>query len=342
MQFSKQPLELRGYGKAVPSYGLVESKLFDGALDLPEGTVFKETGVLERYVGTPEEGPAQLLARAVHHALTRAHIDATEVDLVLLAKSTCGASKAFSIDELAVEMGLPVGVPVTGMVSSGAPASALLQMAGSLLTANPGLRNIAILACDPLKEGVGLTNWRHAAASGEGAAAFIVSPARSGGYGHLLSMGSSVGQRSPCQGLPAAGAPVATSQGLAGALEQRMKLSQAVSPEVLTRVLATVTEEYPQLTGDLLVVPNQASVKALTALRDCFEPAGLPVHDIFPHYGNQGAASSLFALAHLLDEGQLGGRQHVLLVEHAAGPVSGATLLYIPRNSANKPDHEPA
>jgi len=78
---------ITGWGTAVPQRVVTNAELA-AATGVDEEWILRRTGIRERRVASPEDLTSSLAAAAGRRALTRAGVDAADLDLVLLATTT--------------------------------------------------------------------------------------------------------------------------------------------------------------------------------------------------------------------------------------------------------------
>lgn len=310
--------------------------MLDAVLDLPPGTIESESGVKQRYVAVSGESPSILVHKALRHALLDACMTSQDIDLVILAEYPGAKRRNACVTEIAKELGLRQGVPVMEVGTAGGNSTSLLLTAMALMRTFTGLKRIALIAVDQLTDSLEQKELRKASSLGDGAAVLLVGsdPQKPGRLVHLcmqtnlaaegvhyLRAEGSLGQRVAFEDnktVPEVMVPEPQSA-------IRVNLAHTLHPEFLESLVKVVDTHH---VSKLLLVPHQGSRLSLNWVKANFKAhVPLEVVDIFERYGNQGVASSMFALVDAKEAGQLGSCSHVLLLSMSAGLTYGACLL---------------
>ena len=132
---STRPLRtagIAGLGMAVPEK-IVTNEPISRRLGVADGWIETRTGIQERHIAEPEATLAGLAAEAAREALAAAEIDATDLDLVLVATTTQDKMLPNAAPLVAAELGagqvaaIDIGAACTGFVSALDLAAAQLE-----------------------------------------------------------------------------------------------------------------------------------------------------------------------------------------------------------------------
>lgn len=292
----------------------VSSAEIAARLGLDADWIASRTGIRERRHAAPGETLAGLAAFAAERAIKRAGIEATDLDLVLVATSTAdervptaaplvagliGADRAGTID---------IGAACTGFVS------ALDLAAGAIESGR--VTHALVIGAELMSSVLDLDDPRTAGLFGDGAGAVVVSPGASGVIGPIVLRADSSNSR----------LITASHEEDVVRMDGRATFRNAVAR------LSEVTLEVVGASGagldDIdLFVYHQANGRILSAVgeRLGLDPARV-VASIATH-GNTSAASIPLALDEAQHDGRLGPRSRVLLAAFGAGLTWGAGII---------------
>jgi 3-oxoacyl-[acyl-carrier-protein] synthase-3 len=308
-------------GTAITSVGVslpdkvVESAEIEGGLGLVEGWIERRTGIRSRRIAEPHERLTDHAARAGAAALERAGVEASELDLVLVATTTSdevlpnaaplvahvlGATRAGAMD---------IGAACTGFLSALAVGAAQIDSGRA--------RAVLVIGADFMSRITDPTDRSTAAVFADGAGAVVLT---------ATDEPSRVG-------------PVILGADGEGSAHIRVERTDSVilmaGHETFREAVARLSEATLQAvaaTGmelqDIdLFVYHQANGRILAAVG---ERLGLPagrVVDCIGEHGNTSAATLPLALAHSEAQGRLRDGDRVLLSAFGAGFTWGATVV---------------
>jgi 3-oxoacyl-[acyl-carrier-protein] synthase-3 len=299
----------------VPSAQLSTTELAE-RLGVSEDWIVSRTGIRSRPVAGPGERLSEFAARAGARALSRAGVDAADVDLVLVATLTqdelmpnaapvvahaVGADRAGAID---------LGAACTGFLSGLSLAAAQIETGRA--------EHVLLIGADFTTRIVDWDDKRTAPLFGDGVGAVVVGPAE----GDLGAIGPII------LGADGSGAPaIHIDHG-----ERKLRMD---GPEVYRNAVARMGEATRaavegaglNLEDIDLFVFHQANGRILRALA---EKLGLPperVVDVIENLGNSSAATLPLGLAAAEREGRLRPGSRVLLSAFGAGFTWGAGVI---------------
>ena len=299
----------------VPSARVTTAELAE-RLGVTEDWIVSRTGIRERPVAAPEERLSDFAARAGLRALSRAGVEPSEVDLVLVATLTqdelmpnaapivahaIGADRAGAID---------LGAACTGFLSG-------LSLAAAQIEAGRA-ESILLIGADFTTRIVDWDDKRTAPLFGDGVGAAVIGPAA----GELGSIGPIV------LGADGSGAPA-----IHIAHEDR-KLRMD-GPEVYRHAVARMGEAtFAAVYGagltleDIdLFVYHQANGRILRALAEKLQLPSERVVDCIENLGNSSAATLPLGLDFAEHQGWLKPGSRVLLSAFGAGFTWGAGVI---------------
>jgi len=302
-----------GVGSALPD-GVVPNAPIAERLGVTDQWIESRTGVVERRRAAPGERLSDLAARAASDALSRSGVDASSLDLVIVATCTAdeatpacaplvagliGASRAGAFD---------VDAACNGFLSALNVASAQIE--------SGRVDRVLVIGADMMSRLVNPDDKRTAALFGDGAGAVVVAPASAARIGPTVT-------RSDATGAPSIHAEHEPHTLFMDGYET---FKAAVAR------LAEVTLEALRLAGlalgdvDLFVY-HQANARILVAVGERLGLAPERVVNSIGTLGNTSAASIPLALAFAEHDGLLKPDSRVLLAAFGAGFTWGATTL---------------
>jgi 3-oxoacyl-[acyl-carrier-protein] synthase-3 len=299
----------------VPSAQLTTMELAE-RLGVSEDWIVSRTGIRSRPVAGPGERLSEFAARAGTRALSRAGVDATDIDLVLVATLTqdelmpnaapvvahsVGADRAGAID---------LGAACTGFLSGLSLAAAQIETGRA--------EHVLLIGADFTTRIVDWDDKRTAPLFGDGVGAVVVGPAE----GDLGAIGPII------LGADGSGAPAIH-------IDHSDRKLRMDGPEVYRNAVARMGEATRAAVEGAglaledidLFVFHQANGRILRALT---EKLGLPperVVDVIENLGNSSAATLPLGLAASEREGRLRPGARVLLSAFGAGFTWGAGVI---------------
>lgn len=292
--------------------------------------IIDRTRILERRVAATEEATSDLAAHAARRALIAAGLEATDVDLLVLATSTpdlpipatachvqalLGATRAAAFDVDAV---------CSGFVYA-------LVVAHAMLQADPQRTAALVIGADTYSRILDYSDRRTAILFGDGAGAVVLRKVPDT-ESVLATTLSSDGSNADLVTIPAGGSRVpASADTVAGGghfFAMRggdvRRLATKVLPAVVWDLLDT-TELRP---ADIdLLVPHQANGVMLADLADCLDLRPGAMHLTVERFGNTGAASVPLTLDDAVRGGRLTRGSIVFLVAFGGGMTWGGVAL---------------
>jgi 3-oxoacyl-[acyl-carrier-protein] synthase-3 len=322
-----RPISITGLGWHVPERVLTNADLTQ-LVDTSDEWIVARTGIRERRVAAPDEAMTDLALPAARQALAAAGVDASELDLIVVATVTpdtmfpttsaliadqLGASDAAAYDLLAGCTGFMYAVAQAyGMVAAGISRKALV-VGGDVLSK--------------------VVNWHDRSTCilfGDGAGAVVIEPVEQGGFlGFELGADGAGGIHLQ---LPAGGSRLPTTADTVAAGQHFVQMN---GPEVFkfaTRVLVSSAERVLEACGltvaDIDVyVPHQANVRIIDhAARKLGVPQERVVVNV-DRYGNTSSGSIPLALADAVADGRLRPGQVVLMTGMGAGLTWGSAVI---------------
>jgi 3-oxoacyl-[acyl-carrier-protein] synthase-3 len=297
-------------------------------MDTSDEWIRERTGIRERRIAAPDEALSDLCLPACRDALDQAGIDASELDLIIVATVTPDMAFPSTGAILADRLGAPDAAAYD--LSAGCTGFMYAVAQGYGMLAGGMAQKALIVGGDVLSRILDWSDRSTAVLFGDGAGAVVLEKVPSGGFlGFELGADGSGG---PQLYVPAGGSrSPATEETVA----ERMHFVKMNGREVFkfaTRVLVSSAEavlaECGRSIEDVDVyVPHQANVRIIEHAR---QKLGIPeektVIDV-DRYGNTSSGSIPLALADATADGRLRPGQLVLMTGMGAGLTWGSGLI---------------
>lgn len=318
-----------GTGSYLPEEIFANEELED-RIGLCRGWIFEKTRIHERRVAAPHEATSDLAAHAARRALAAAGMQATDIDLIVLATSTpdqpmpatachvqaaIGATRAAAFDVDAV---------CSGFVYA-------LSVANAMLVAYPACSTALVIGADIYSRILDYTDRRTAILFGDGAGAVVLGKVPDG-KGLLTSTLSSDGRSADLIQIPAGGSRTPASPRTLQEGAHFFKMDGREVRRLAAEKMAAVVKDLCTAAGVTLsdvdlIVPHQANGVMLADLAETLSLGPGVLHLTVGKYGNTGAASVPLTLDDAVRVGRLKQDSLLLLVAFGGGITwAGAAL----------------
>jgi len=320
-------ISITGLGCRVPERVITNDEL-STMMDTNDEWIRERTGIRERRIAAPEEALSDLCLPACHDALEQAGLDASEIDLIIVATVTPDMAFPSTGAILADRLGAPdaaaydLSAGCTGFMYAVAQAYGML--AGGLA------KKALVVGGDVLSRILDWSDRSTAVLFGDGAGAVVLEAVPAGGFlGFELGADGSGGQQLY---VPAGGSRSPASEETVAERMHFVKMNGREVFKFATRVLVSsaqaVLEECGRSIEDVDVyVPHQANVRIIEHAR---QKLGIPeektVIDV-DRYGNTSSGSIPLALADAAADGRLRPGELVLMTGMGAGLTWGSGLI---------------
>jgi 3-oxoacyl-[acyl-carrier-protein] synthase-3 len=316
-----QRIGITGLGVHVPDR-VFTNKDLEQFVDTSDEWIIERTGIRERRFATKEEALTDIAAPAARKALADAGVDASSIDLIVVATVTPDMMFPTSSALLADELGMPDAAAYDLLAGCTGFMYALAQAYGMV---SSGLsRRALVVGGDVLSK---ILDWHDRSTLvlfGDGAGAVVLEPVDQGGFlGFELGADGGGGKS---LWLPGSGSRY---------FEDADKLVKMNGPEVFkfaTRVLVSSAEkilaECALSVEEVDVyVPHQANKRIID---HAAKKLGIPEEKVVVNvdkYGNTSSGSIPLALADAASDGRLREGQLVLMTGMGAGLTWGSALI---------------
>ena len=319
---------IAGLGMCVPPKVVTNDDL-SKIVDTSDEWIAQMTGIKERHFTEGDVATSDLSAEAAAAALANAGLDASDVDMILVAtaspdmffpstaclvQSRIGARRAFAYD---------MGAGCTGFIYGLVIARQFIA-AGTIDTA-------LVIGAENLSKFMDMTDRNTCVLFGDGAGAAVVRPCAPprGVVTHYLGADGSVGDLLKFPG-GAAKMP-ATHE----TVDERLHYIKMEGRKVYVNAVRAMGDsvlkvlEQAGVSGDDLdlLFPHQANIRIIKSVA---ERANMPMEKVFVNihkYGNTSAASIPIALCEAVESGRLEEGMLVGMVAFGAGFTWGAALV---------------
>jgi 3-oxoacyl-[acyl-carrier-protein] synthase-3 len=320
-------ISITGIGSNAPERVMTNEELAT-MVDTSDEWIVERTGIRERRVAAPEEALSDLALPAAKAALAQAGLDASEVDLIVVATVTPDmffpSTGAILADQLGAKdaAAYDLAAGCTGFVY------ALVQAQG--MVAGGLAKNALVVGGDVLSKIVDWTDRSTCVLFGDGAGAVVLERVEEGGFlGFELGADGSGG---PQLYIPAGGSRAPASAETVATRQHFAKMNGREVFKFATRVLVDSAEKVLDECGvsveDVDVyVPHQANVRIIEhARRKLGIPGERTVVNV-DRYGNTSSGSIPLALGDAEADGRLVPGELVLMTGMGAGLTWGSALI---------------
>jgi 3-oxoacyl-[acyl-carrier-protein] synthase III len=326
----KRPVTyIAGTGRAAPAKVVTNNDFAALGLETSHQWIVERTGITERRIAGPGESTCSLAAEAARAAMHRAHVNAGELDVIILTTATpdrllpstavdvqaaLGATRAAAFDVSAACSGFIYAIQVAeGLIAAGSHETAL------------------VVSAEKMSAIVDWTDRSTCVLFGDGAGAAVLQRAKQG-KGVLSSFIRSDGTLAELLYRPAGGAAVPFSESV---LSERSQFVKMAGREVFKHAVRSMSEaadralDGARLTGnDIdLMIPHQANVRIIEATA---KHANIPMDKVYVNvdrYGNTSSASIPIALDEAIECGRIKEGTTVLMVAFGAGFTWGSSVI---------------
>lgn len=329
--------QIIGVGSYLPDRRLTNADL-ERMVDTSDEWIISRTGIRERRIAAEDQATSDLAARAGAAALEHAGVDASDIDLLVMATSTPDmlfpSTACLTQEKLGLSCpAFDVNAACTGFVYA-------LQTATSAIESGRA-GTVLVIGADELSRFIDFEDRSTCVLFGDGAGAVVLqATSHAGVLG--ITLGAD-GSGSDMLTIPAGGSASPTTCEKLEAHEQYVKMSGNEVFKFAVKVIPTVTVqalEESDLTIDELdlLVPHQANQRIITAAA---ERLGIPMERVYSNVewtGNTSAATIPIALDELYTSGQLTTGNTLALVGFGAGLTWGAAIVRWTLARPNKED----
>ncbi|MBE9005497.1 beta-ketoacyl-ACP synthase 3 [Fortiea sp. LEGE XX443] len=323
----KLGVSITGSGSAVPETSL-DNHALTALVETSDEWITTRTGIRQRRISLPSDSVSSLAAAASRQAIASAGIQATDLDLILLATSTpddlfgsacqvqaeLGANKAVAFDLTAACSGFVFGlVTAAQYIRTGV------------------YKNVLLIGADILSRWVDWQDRKTCVLFGDGAGAVVLQANESdrllgfalksdGTQNHHLNLGYAVSSQ---ELLPGINVSQGTYQPITMNGKEVYRFAVQKVPEIIDKALFAANLTVEQIDWLLLHQANQRILDAVA------ERLNIPEHKVISNlanYGNTSAASIPLALDEAVRQGKIKPNDIIAASGFGAGLTWGAAI----------------
>jgi len=329
----RQPDTIRGVtiagtGMYVPERVLTNAD-FARMVDTSDAWIVERTGIRERHIAAPDQASSDMALIASRRALEMAHLEPTDIDQIIVATTTpdrilpscactlqrkLGATNAAAFDMFAACTGFVFGLGLGRSVVGAGFAETVL-----------------VVGVETLSRIVDYTDRNTCVLFGDGAGAAILRPCEPGVGLHAIEMHSD-GELGEVLEIPAGISMNPASDDTVARKEHFIRMQGKKLYPFAVRSMEEATRRCLERTGwqpseiDLLI-PHQANVRIIEAVRDRLGLRADQVVVNIDRYGNTSSASIPIALDECVRGGLLKPGSHLGVAAFGGGATWGAAVM---------------
>lgn len=324
------PIKIIGTGAYLPRQTVLSSA-FDARWAKPEGWTAAQCGVEQRHIASPGESSSTMAAEAAKAAISAADIDAQQLDCIVSACSVMEQAIPCLASQVQNRLGLgDSGIPAYDINATCLSFLVALDQLACAMVAGR-YRRVLVVSSEMPSIGLNPDDRATAPLFGDGAAAAVLErldPASTSAY--LASHFETYGSGSEYCRFRAGGTgfwgnrsatpfPYFEMDGRA-----LFRLASRQLPGFMDRLMGKAKMTLDDIA---LVVPHQASGRALAHLQAILGISSERMIQVIGRQGNQVAASLPSALHHAVSSGRLQRSQYIALLGAGAGVSLGGAIL---------------
>jgi len=316
-----------GVGSYLPETVVTNDELA-ARIDTSDEWISSRTGIRSRRIADPDTATSDLAIAAARNALLSAGLDASELDLIIVA--TCTPDHPGSFPSTAAVVQNALGASHAGAFDLGAVCAGFSYAlhVGVQMVRTGSARYVLVIGSETLSRIVNWSDRNTAVLFGDGAGAAIVGPVTEGGYLGGLLGANGEGGKLLC--VPAGGSREAVS-----ADDIDRKYIYQNGREVYRFAVSIIGEAAVQAVESVglqstdvdCFIPHQANIRII---EKAAERMGLPREKVFVNldrYGNTSSASIPIALDEAVKSGVVQKGSLVVMVGFGAGLAWAANVV---------------
>ena len=307
-----------GTGSYLPKK-ILTNKDLEASLDTTDDWITSRTGIKERHIADPNENTSDLAYEASLEAIKSANIDASDIDLIILATTT--PDKVFPSTACTVQSKLNISCPAFDIQAVCTGFIYALSIADKFIKTNAA-KNVLVIGADRMSSITDYTDRSNAILWGDGAGAIILSASKNPGI--LSTHIHADGRHENLLHVPRKNKEKGKSDSIEMQGNQVFKfavntLDQIVDETLLANNLSKSDIDW--------VVPHQANIRILEATAKKLEMSMSKVIVTIDRHGNTSAASIPLALDEGVKSGKIQPNQTILMEAFGGGFTWGSALI---------------
>jgi 3-oxoacyl-[acyl-carrier-protein] synthase-3 len=325
-------VRITGIGAYVPDHVMTNHELAM-RIDTSHDWITSKTGIVERRIAAPDEAPSDMGCEAARRALAHAGVEASSVDLIVVACATPDQSQPAVACLVQEKLGISATQCPAFDVNSVCSGFifALTTAQGMMLSAPEQYKNVLVIGADAFSK---IMNWqdrRTCVFFGDGAGAVLLTQSPRDSDRIHFQRGSD-GRGARFIQVPGGGTRLpATPEVIA----QRLNTFTMDGPKVwdfavdsVPRVVRSLLAAHDMTTDDLdLLILHQSNLRMLEAIMKSLEMPMSKTVTTVERYGNTAVASIPLTLQKASADGLLQPGAQVMMCGFGGGLSWGAALL---------------
>jgi 3-oxoacyl-[acyl-carrier-protein] synthase-3 len=317
-----------GTGSYVPHSVLTNFDL-ERSVDTSDQWITERTGIRSRHIASSGEGSSSLGTKAAASALSCAHLDQADVDLIIVA--TCTPDMPFPSTACLIQRNLGATAAVAFDISAACSGFLFaLSIADHYIRAET-YRNVLVVGTEVMSSVTDSTDRTTCILFGDGAGAAVVQGV-DGENGILSNHLHSNGQRWDLICVPGGGSQQPLSETVLNERLNFIKMRGSATFKLAVKMMEQAAREAlsaHHLTIDDIdiFIPHQANSRIIEATAERLQ---LPMERVVMNigqYGNTSAASIPLALDEMVRANRIKDGTRVLLVAFGSGLTWASTLI---------------
>jgi 3-oxoacyl-[acyl-carrier-protein] synthase-3 len=300
-------------------------------VDTSDEWIRARTGIRERRIAGPGEETSDMGANAARLALADAKVNASEIDLVVVATMTPDMQMPAAACLIQQKLGVPTTAACFDLNAACTGFVYALDTACALLTSGR-YQKALVIGAEKLSTVIDWKDRTTCVLFGDGAGAVVIGRSDKPGLGLLGTRLGSMGESADLLCIPDGGSATPSTADSLTAGGHYMKMKGKEVFKLAVRVMDDAAREILEqqhLRADQisLVIPHQANLRIIEAISQYLE---LPMDRFFVNvdrYGNTSAASIPLALDEARRAGRIQPGDVTLLVAFGAGLTYGSALI---------------
>lgn len=309
--------------------GILTNADLEKMVDTNDEWITSRTGIKQRHKAKDDEYTSQFGTKAALQALERAHLDPTDIDIIVCATTTpdqimpstgaliqaqIGATNAAGMDVFAACSGFLYGLTmVESMIRTGQ------------------IRHALVIGAEILTKYVDYTDRGTCVIFGDGAGAAVLGPVREG-KGILATKIRSDGRYEDQLYSPGGGTKLGTTHETITNGDHFFKMKGNELFKVAVRSMADISAEMVEKAGysveDIdIVIPHQANQRITDAVANRLGVPDEKVYSNIAEMGNTSSASIPIAIDECIQSGKIKEGSLVLLTAFGGGVTWGGTVI---------------
>jgi 3-oxoacyl-[acyl-carrier-protein] synthase-3 len=330
MNTTKYNSRINGTGSYLPEGTITNSDL-EAMVSTNDQWIRDRTGIISRQKAAPDQNTSDLAYEAASIALARANLDATELDMILVATITPDQIMPSTACVLQQKLGakqcmaLDISAACTGFIYG-------LSIANEFIV-NGTYKNILVVGAEVMTRIVNYKDRDTCILFGDGAGAAVLSRAAENEesiiYSHHLHAD---GQYGDLFELPAGGSAIPFSQQV---LDEGLQYMLMKGKDIFKQAVRTMSQccqealDHNHMTANDIawIVPHQANFRILEAVARHFKVSMEKVVVEIAYMGNTSAATVAVSLDRAVNDERIQRGQNILFTAFGAGLTSGSLLM---------------